>query len=61
VGVANVRQYIEKGELVAFNTSLGVLKPRWKVFEKDLESFIKSRKSTASLISKEGDGLGSSN
>lgn len=45
VGVSNIRQYIERQELTAINTSLGSCKPRWKIAEEDLQRFIESRKS----------------
>jgi len=41
----NVLFYIAKGELQAFNSSMGTRRPRWKISQESLDAFIASRSS----------------
>jgi excisionase family DNA binding protein len=43
VGVEKVKAFIDRGELVAVNLSMGSHRPRWRIAPEALQAFLKSR------------------
>ena len=42
VGAEKVKAFIDRGELVAFNLSMGI-RPRWRIAPESLQAFLNSR------------------